>query len=380
MNLNPLSLPILSDLENLFIRRNLQHTQPEWDFPEGKKILYIIKRTEVCGGVETRLLQYARELAKHHCNVLFVTDKNKFPALKKFRCLHLNFHAGNFESILIDLIKRYRIDIAELHIKGKRNLHLLDARRIKEHCRFGCCVHSNIPSLDPERLNEMDYCIFISDRLNQIDYSRLKSYHVLPIAITGQTPCWKWNGQRRALLISRIRYDKCKQIESFVEYCKTKDIPFHIAGATGNSRIARKLIKRLSLQPEHFIGRIDNTPEFLTAHADEYLFVAGVGQVILEAGSLGYPCFLCSDLGPAYSTFVTRQNIAQGFFRRNFTLAFRPKDNLFRPVTDFLPEEAGNYDLSAFMYEHYNIDNRFKQYKENILEMPAPASGESHKG
>ena len=226
----------------------------------------------------------------------------------------------------------------------------------------------------------MDYRIFISDRLNQIDYSRLKSYHVLPIAITGQTPCWKWNGQRRALLISRIRYDKCKQIESFVEYCKTKDIPFHIAGATGNSRIARKLIKRLSLQPEHFIGRIDNTPEFLTAHADEYLFVAGVGQVILEAGSLGYPCFLCSDLGPAYSTFVTRQNIAQGFFRRNFTLAFRPKDNSFRPVTDFLPEEAGNYDLSAFMYEHYNIDNRFKQYKENILEMPAPASGESSKG
>ena len=42
MNLNPLSLPILSDLENLFIRRNLQHTQPEWDFPEGKKILYLV--------------------------------------------------------------------------------------------------------------------------------------------------------------------------------------------------------------------------------------------------------------------------------------------------------------------------------------------------
>ena len=50
------------------------------------------------------------------------------------------------------------------------------------------------------------------------------------------------------------------------------------------------------------------------------LFVAGVGQVLLEAGAAGFPCLLASDKGAEYSTFLTRHNVRENY-GRNLTLA-----------------------------------------------------------
>ncbi len=368
MNINLLSLPGISDLENIFVMQAMRQKYHISDIPRNSvRYLYVIKRIEDCGGVETRVLQYADLLVSHGHSVAFVTETNRFSPLRRFPCYHLNFHAHNFESSLIELIVRLGIDVVELQIKSRKCLQLIDIDNVKRHCRIGCCIHGHIRDFDMEVLNRLDYRILISDTLSDIDYSQLQSYKVLPIAIADNTPQWRYGGQRTALLVSRVGRDKYKQIAAFAEYCQTHDIPFRIAGPLISHSTVRCLKKNYNLQNAHFIGKLDNTVAYLSAHTDEYLFVAGVGQVLLEAGSLGYPCFLASDLGADNSTFITRGNI-EGNFGRNLTLAYRINDMNFEQEKNLDIGNLTKYDISRVIKESFDIRDRYAEYEKYAIE------------
>lgn len=366
MKINLFSLPVLSALENVYIRLKIKYRGDiKWRYPDRPKILYVVKRLDDCGGVETRLLQYADELTRRRYNIAFVTESNSFAGVKKYPCLHLNFHTRKFEDTLLAMMAQNGIDTVELQIKNRSCLYRLNPQRMRRHARYGCCIHSNIKGLDPEMLNDMDYRVIISDRLWHIDYEAIDTFHVLPVSIAAGQRCWRWQGQSRALIISRIRHDKYRQIESFVNYCRAVGTDFRIGGSLDSSGTVRRLKKHLGLKKEHFIGRIDNTVDYLTRHAGEYAFVAGVGQVILEAGSLGYPCFVCSELGTGFSTFVTRRNLCDDF-GRNFTLAKRKRAERIKKVSVFRPETAEDYDISGFITEKYGLAKRFDVYEKLI--------------
>lgn len=368
MNLNLLSFPGISDLENLIVRKAIRQKLPESDrFQNTKKILFVIKRIEDCGGVETRLLQYADLLVRHGYSVTFVTETNRFVPLNRFPCYHLNFHACNFEKSIIDLITRLGIDTVELQIKSNKYLKFINVDNVKKYCRVGCCIHGNIRRLDVGILNRMDYRILISDTLFHIDYSQLQLHKILPIAIADNIPQWRYCGQRTALLVSRIGRDKYNQIASFTEYCQTHGIPFRIAGPLISHSTVKRLKKCFNLQSCHFIGKLDDTIEYLSKHTNEYLFVAGVGQVLLEAGSLGYPCYLTSDLGTENSTFITQRNI-QGNFGCNLTLAYKINFANVEQEKNIHIGELRKYDISNIIKERFNIQNRYAEYEKYVFE------------
>lgn len=367
MDLNLLSLPGISYLENLIVSKAIRQKHPIPDKSRKTyKILYIIKRIENCGGVETRLLQYADLLVRQGYNVAFVTETNRFASLDRFDCYHLNFHASNFEKSLLSLIEHLGITIVEIQIKSSKCLNFINIDNVKKYCRVGCCIHGNIRNLDIEMLNRLDYRILISDALSHIDYLRLKHHKILPIAIAYNKPQWCYCGQRKALLVSRIGRDKYNQIAAFTEYCQTHDIPFCIAGPLISNSTIRRLKRFFNLKSSHFIGKLDNTVGYLSKHTNEYLFVAGVGQVLLEAGSLGYPCFLTSDLGAGKSTFITRSNI-QGNFKCNLTLAYK---HILENVDQKQNINIGNleqYDISSVIKERFCIKKRYAEYEKYVF-------------
>ena len=106
--------------------------------------------------------------------------------------------------------------------------------------------------------------------------------------------------------------------------------------------------------------------EYLSAHAGEYLFVAGVGQVILEAGSLGYPCYLTSDLGVANSTFLTQDNI-HGNFGNNFTLAFKMDDGGALQEHELNVDALWKYNISEDIKEKFDIRRRIDEYMDYVF-------------
>lgn len=367
MNLNLSSLPGISELENLIVTKAIRKKcPPEGNIPDTRRILYVIKRISNCGGVETRVLQYAELLVQRGYSVIFLTETNRFAPLGKFPCYHLNFSARNFEKCLIALITGLGIGTLEVQVKGGKCLKFMDVENLRKYCRVGCCIHSNIRGLDLEVLNRMDYRILISNALPHIDYPRLQPYRVLPISIAYNMPQWRYKGQRTALLVSRIAPGKYNQIAAFAEYCQTSGIPFHIAGPKLSRRTAKRLKKRFNLHSDHFIGKIDNAIDYLSAHTDEYLFVAGVGHVLLEAASLGYPCFLASDLGAEYSTFITQRNI-QGNFGCNLTLAYKSNLTNVEQEKSIRIDELGKYDISDALKKRFNLHNRYAEYEEYVF-------------
>lgn len=367
MHLNLLSLPGISELENILAMRAIRrkHRSDE-QCRNGKKILYVIKRMEDCGGVETRLLQYADLLARHGYGVAFVTERNRFAPLDRFPCYHLNFHARNFERSLADLAAHLGFDTVELQVKSRKCLDPMNINDIRSHCRVGCCIHGSIRQVDIGKLNRMDYRILISDTLFHMDYKQLQPYKVLPIAIPEKAPQWRYVGQRTALLVSRIGRDKYDQIAAFATYCQACGIPFRIAGPPVSRSTVKRLKRRFGLQNSHFIGRLDNTSAYLTAHIRDYLFVAGVGQVLLEAGSLGYPCYLTSDLGPEHSTFVTQRNIRDNF-GCNLTLAYKIDDADFERESDIRTDELAKYDISEALRERFDMRKRYAEYEKYVF-------------
>lgn len=356
------SLPVLSYIENIYNDARNTELSSACRPIHKKNILYLAKYINNFGGIETRILAYAEALSKINCNVIFVSEQNDCDTIKsRFTCLRINFHARNFEKSLIKIIRNYHIDIVEFQTRSRRFIYALDLDELKRHCRIGCCIHGEIPAIDIDTLNSMDYRIFISDLLCSIDYDKLNDYKILPNAIRCTGREWEYNNQTKALIISRIAKDKFNQLCSAIEYCFERKIPFTIAGSTKYDNTAKRLKKRYDLGDETFTGNEIDTISYPKKHKEDYLLVAGVGQVLLEAGALGYPCLLVSDLGPGYSTFLTRKNI-RGNFGRNLTLTYFSKSKQHLQVQELDTSVISDYDISQELRQDYNMADRIHEY------------------
>lgn len=357
-----LSLPVLSYIENIY--NDTRNTaNPAVCRPRHSlNIVYLAKYINSFGGIETRISAYAEALARMNCNVIFASEQNDCKAIKsRFTCLHINFHARNFQKSLLKIIKSHNIDVVEFQTRSRRFIYSLDLEEIKRYCRVGCCIHGEIPAIDIPSINRMDYRILISDLLCSINYDKLNHYRILPNAIRHIRPVWKYSHQTKALIVSRITKDKFNQLCSAIEYCRAKNIQFTIAGSTKRDDTAKRLKRLYNLDNTIFTDEEIDTLQYLREHVNEYLMVAGVGQVLLEAGSLGYPCLLVSDIKAGYSTFLTRKNI-RGNFGRNLTLTHfsEAKRHLLVPEIDI--SAIADYDISDAIRQDFSMHDRINDY------------------
>lgn len=358
-----LSLPVFAEIENVY--NNWVNAAARSAVQGKKTILYVVKNLATHGGVETRLHAYASCLKSIGYDVLFVSERNCCENIRtSHRCFHLNFHGCNFAGSLKRLAASCRADVIEFQVKDRKYLNERHIESMKRLCRTGCLVHGEIHGIPTDVLNRLDYRVLISNRLCSIDYSRLGRHLISPNAIsTRATTVWRYAGQKRALIVSRLRQDKIRQLQSAIEYCRSRGISFTIAGAPRDGRTAACLRKKYGLSDEEFTPGAIDTVEYLASHMGEYLFVAGVGQVLLEAGLLGFPCLVASDLGAAYCSFLTKENILrEDVFGRNLTIGHF-KDKLEEvQEKELILGRISDYDVSDVIRDEFSLEKRVAEY------------------
>ncbi len=364
------SIPVLAEIENIYNDKVNASDARSKIKPGARNIIYVVKNLATYGGVETRLHSYAKALNGIGYNVIFVSERNRNRNIRdNHPCFHLNFHGRNFARSLVRLMTLCRAEIAEFHLKNRKHIRKDHIDQVKKLCRTGCLVHGELPGIDVGVLNSLDYRVLISDRLLSIDYRSLGTSLISPnaVAISGESPVWRYGGQREALIISRLKKDKFRQLQSAVEFCHARCIPFTIAGSPRSGTVARRLKKMYGLSDAAFTPTAIDTISYLAANASRYLFVAGVGQVILEAGSMGYPCLVVSDLGAPFCSFLTRHNIMrQDVFGRNMTIGHFKGRLQEVAVTEIITERIEDYDVSGIISEEFSLLRRVEEYVAHI--------------
>ena len=331
-------------------------------------ILFVASNFVKQGGIETRLKQYIEKLTENNFNVFVLSEDNRNEFLSKQTNFYLSFDAPNFNNCLIEIIKKFNINYIEFQFKNSKILKKLNLDEIKKYSVVGCTLH-NTGIKNIKLINKLDYAIIVSNYLYQNHYKRIKNPEIIQNAIdVSSLPniSWKYKNQNTALLISRVAQDKLNSIECFINYCKKHNIKFKIAGEENSDRkVKDKLKVKYGLTDDIFIGKIDTIP-FLSAHMDDFLFVAGVGLVILEAGALNYPVFVCSDTkGECYS-FVTKENVE---LFDNFTINARSLvAKCQKKEFELDKNNLEKYKLKNYFVQKRDLENNFKRYQNLLTE------------
>lgn len=264
--------------------------------------VYIMKN----GGIEKRLKQYSSVWEKKGYRVLWGAQMGNGAVDIFLTSCRL------YNKYLLRIVSRvYGVNCIEFNVGGPPYSPPLDIKALnKYNIPVGIILHASAPNWKFDYLQDAAYVI-CSHKAHGKRVPELEKFPVLPNAVITRSACWKWREQKEALLVSRICYDKRSSIEGFICLCQAWGIPFRIAGDltdTENIKLKHELLSKFNLHKEIFLGKI-NTEEFLQRSWDRFLFVAGVGQVILEAGQLNYPCLVASLLGKSTSFWVTKENI-----------------------------------------------------------------------
>lgn len=343
--------------ENIIL--NQSNLNKNYNTNSKKNILIVINNLTVNGGIETRLKQYLSLLKSQNYEIFILCEQNQNSDLLVYNNFCLKFEASNIENCILELIKKYNIKIAEFNFGASKYLKYLNINNLKKYVRTGCIIH-NKGLKQLKLISNFDYRIIISSRMLKIkSYKKLKNMTVIANAINYIEPVWKFQNQNKALIISRIEKDKLRTICSAIEYCKKNNIDFDIAGNKEISYI-NKLKRKYNISDNVFIGKID-TIEFLKENWEKYLFIGGVGQVIIEAGILGYPCFCSSSINYKESSFITSDNIISESW--NFTISRR---NFIKKIPYLDLNNIEKYNLNSYLKEHRNLDKMFEKYTELI--------------
>lgn len=293
-----------------------------------RAILFVANNLQTVGGVERRLDYLSKGLLQTGFRVYVLTEAGEnFYQMshKTVRSLELKFNASNFSKSLDAVIRELKIDIVEFQCKNVRYLNDLDLEKLQSLAVCGCTVHfkGNLPW---RRICELDYRIFISERL-QAWYGKTPGSEIICNGAEPLPLIWSYKKQKKALYIARLGRKQLPKMCQFIEFCRKNSLEFDIAGAGRDTAYLEKMkleiSRRYNISPDRFIGEI-KTAQFLLQHASEYLFAAGVGQVIIESAMCGIPVFVLSDADLADATFVAPENYAV-FRHRNFTIDRQPE-------------------------------------------------------
>lgn len=348
--------------KNFFYRKNILLNEKNFQLGKGgekeRSILFVIPSLESKGGIESRLLKYAQQLRLVGIEPYFLSQYNEYtPILDNFTSYYLRFHDANFKKCFFELLKHKHFDAIEFQFGGTDYFEKLDIEALKKSHRVGGTIHSLFP-LPENQLAKLDYCCLVS---NSIPYNG----HNKVFQLNGVIPhpvCWKFNEQRKALFISRLDKEKLPTLKVFLDFCLEKNIIPEIAAPLSNKNAlaVRSLIKHEYGDTPSFIGAID-TLQFLKKHSQEYLFVAGVGQVPIEALSLGYPAFVCSHIGLEHSSFVSEKNFD---VLRTYNFVIRRNKGVF-PVSQELPDK-NFHQLPAELLKKISFLEIFAEYRKII--------------
>ena len=334
----------------------------------GKSILFIASHFVESGGIETRLLQYIKKLESNGWNIYLLSENNLNKELLKYTNLYLNFDVENVKKCLDEIIDYYQINCVEFQFKPSKVLKNFNIDHLKKKVKLGCCVH-NIGVKNADKINKFDYKIMVSGQMYEHHYKNIKNSTVIRNAIDissfKNTLTWKYKDQKTAILISRIGVDKLESIECFIQYCTKNKIPFEIAGGEQYKDILKnKLKKKYNLKDNVFIGQVQ-TLDFLEKNMYKYLFVAGVGQVVLESGILGFPVFVASSYKGQNYSFVTIDNFD---LFDNFTIKnYSPVCKKHKKNTKLDLQKIEIYNIKELLITKRNIDTCCTQYM-NVIE------------
>jgi len=316
------------------------------------------------GGIEKRLLQYSCTWEAKGFRVLLAAREGNGTA-------DIWFTGNRFYNdwLFSRFACKNRIQVVEWNAGGANIPWLTFKKLQKQNIKFGVIVHASNNQWHFDYLQQANY-VFCSHFAHGERVRSLRKYPVLPNAVLPQKPCWKFFHQHKAIIISRLAEDKRPSLEGFISLCTHWKIPFYIAGDFSDkegSAIKRSLQKTLLLNESVFLGKVDTVP-FLYARWKDFLFVGGVGQVILEAGQLDYPCLLCSLLGAQESFFVCKSNLSQVL---NYNCSphtpaenklLKQNQNIEKCIKQICMGETTPYQLGNKINTTCNLDNNLRQY------------------
>ena len=293
------------------------------------KIIFIADKLAEKGGVETRLFKLFKALReKFNTEPVLICSQNSHKGLQGFCNIFLNFNAPNSFEYLLEFVKKVCPKSVEFQFKNPKiylNLgrSFLDLKNI---CIVGCCIHS-VLDCNAFELDEFDYQIVVSNRLRRQFKNAFVIENWVQVcanadrgATTLHLPPSLNDANGRALFISRIDKEKYPTLKNFVEICKYFKLSFDIAGPIIlDKKTFLKKLKQLKVNERSFIGPID-TDTFIQSNKQKYLFIAGVGQVVLEAAAAGVPALVLTHLSnPFKSRFLTDDNF-ECLLSNNFTV------------------------------------------------------------
>lgn len=330
-------------------------------------IVYAFDYLFSTGGVESRVTEYINRLTNLGYRIIIVSSKNKYQELKSFDNCYLNLAAENAQECLEKLLNKIPVKYLEFHFKSEKILNNLNLETLRSKTKIGCSIHNVVNAEYISRYN-FDYITIVSELLKEKYKNELPSAVALPNAINPASVVYQYPKakEHKAIIISRLSKEKLPTIEAFIIFCQRNKIIPYIAGPlSGRKNIKKILLRKYNLEESNFLGLVEMS--ILANNLGEYLFVGGVGQIVLQAGILGYPIFLASHLGIKYSLFVKPENLAF-FSTNNFTIKSKNAEhpsyaNQQEDIQEIFEGNLEAYNLNPIISSEFKFDSVFEKYR-----------------
>lgn len=325
-----------------------------------RRILYVTTTLSM-GGVETRLTSQFAFLKEEGITPILLTERNDCPALMDEVNLSLDFTAPNAEELLIELIHECKADAVEFQLKSPRFIESLDLDKLQRHARVGVCLHGKV-GLSPHIQKQLDYFLAILSYRNLArkpavirNWIRTNTEQARPVNTQSN----------QALFVSRLDKEKFPTLANFVKLCREYNLTPIIAGGGEFSLKFVRLIRTLNLPDSAFIGSID-TIRFLQQHGSEFLFIAGVGQVPLEAASLGLPAMVVPHKEDAKLATVLTDESFHYLRDWNFVIRQCPNHECLGNFNEFLRAckegDVEKFNARLLVEEYCGIEGAMHEY------------------
>ena len=315
-------------------------------------VFYVTDCLTETGGVERRLAMQFEWLKRHGIQPVLVVEDQAYQPLADYPCLKLLQWAPNAKEIFMRLVREFKPLAVEFQMKCPKFFHSMDIKELQKYTRVGVTIHGR-GDFDQAYLNALDYCCSV--RINELHYENLT---LIPNVVHFPQTCPTYNpGATKALYIGRIDVEKLLTVQSFVEVCQRFGVDYEIAGSVNDAREVKAWAATQS--KEVFIGVID-TRHYLTNHGHKYVFVGGVGQVVLEAVAANMPCLVTTHNKDAMrSAFVTTDNLGE-LLEWNCVLRGCPEDRVGRHLEPFFEArklaQKGNQSAMAPYFARQTLE------------------------
>ncbi len=343
---------------------------------EGRAVvLYVIRELTKTGGIERRLeLQFAW-LAAHGVQPVIVCERQEYAPLAGYPTLRFFSWAPGAGEKLLELIRWTGASAVEFNNVPREYPIPLDVEALKAWTRVGCMIHSAAkPTEDLQRLlDSFDYRCTSDPHAHEF-----RNFDFVPNVVDfpeiGDFPGVNIES-RRALYVGRICDEKLPSVRNFVDLCGRHGIDCEIAGPVA---IEKGTSKFLSAFPrDRLLGAI-STRRFLKERGSEYLFIAGVAQVPLEAAAAGFPALVAPHAGDSTrSVFLARDNLS--LMRSwNCTIKKMPQELAPGNAGEFFeavekarksggPESLGKFLVRRELEETLSADKVWGRYRDIML-------------